>query len=309
MFLRSEKVTVIGFFGAPRCAVVIHPGSWWSGVAHVMFDGDQVVTAVPRKCLAKFDGEDWEKFQKYNTADTDAVKGFQSGGYAGGVPGLKEGEIPAILNRDEWATPTRVFNEEHKPEPHIYPRRTFTPEPSFTIDEIAKDFTHKPYIVDEMRGRVLKWRGLRKVGTTSIYGSFEFGDKQYQIPAAVIVEAYARHELRAFKHLKAAKRWLIERSEMVYQDLFKPGQFFSFDGSPRLWQVEQTTSSSEDGIEFLLFLCCDDENAKPAKVMTLENLAQSYRSGHIIRYYDFEDAVRQLSDKSTLNYYQPGDDE
>ncbi|QPB11483.1 hypothetical protein JT321_gp56 [Providencia phage Kokobel1] len=282
MFRRSEKVTVNGFFGAPRSGVVIHPGSWWSGVAHVLFDGDQTVTAVPRRLVTReiiAKAEDFEQLEKYCNEDVSAEKAFaaQCGSGDPDIHGLPRETVKSPL----FAAPYGSFAD------------------------VVKD---RHYVVDRVQGRIYKWRGFTSINGT-VYGVLEFGGKMYNLTAESLEAAYSRADLRPYKDHKTAKAWVEVQANLIYSDWFVPGTFFSFDGSARLWQVADVSDPSEGDVVFTISLCCDDERSKPVKTISLDALKQAYRSGHTKRYADFNAAVADLSDKSPMVYFDPSAEE
>lgn len=285
MFRRSEKVTVNGFFGAPRSGVVIHPGSWWSGVAHVLFDGDQTVTAVPRRLITReitAKAEDFEQLEKYCNEDVSAEKAFAAQCGSG------------------------------DPDIHDLPRETVksplfaAPYGSQRIDFFLSQFKNRQHVVDMRTGRIMIWLGVRTMPGNALYCEFECRSKILTLPAMVICEALESRRFVMFSSNKKAREAI---QAVDIKAHFRPGVFVCFDGSFRLYQVVDFNENGEEAEQFSLALCCEDEEAKPFKTLNFDRLAQCFRSGHTVVYPDYQTAIADLSDKSPMVYFDPSEEE
>lgn len=300
MLRSGQTVIVKGFFAVSRVGVVINPGSWWSGLCHIMFEGDQVVTAVPRRCVTheveklenseewKTPGENFDKFKEYCSEDVKAE---------------------LIHNR------TSIFSSvAARPNLQNVPRKTgkppvfATPYGNDRTDFMNGHFKNRHHVVDMKTGRVMKWLGAQTIPKTpggSLYGCFECRNKVIQIP---IADMMALIESRQFVPYPSSKKAREAIQAVDVREHFKPGVFVIFDGSFCLYHVDDIIRRPVDEVMFILSLRCDDEKAKPFKMVSLDGMTQSFRSGHTVIYPDYHTAIKDLKVISPLSYFDSAEE-
>lgn len=284
MFQSSEKVTVKGFFAAPRVAIMIHPGSWWSGVAHVMFEGDQVVTAVPRSTVYEFN-------EAEKVAPVIKVT----------VTGRKVGAPPIMAapygSRKEYKENMRQIIDTDLSA--LEKRIGADCSPEGLRDYLFALMSPRRFIHVIPEGVIYKFKGIDKITTAFYVSAVNNAGKVINFPITEFAESNFLGEIKV---MPTRKRAIASVENVNVKEHFKPGTFFNFSQSPRLWMVDSI--DDQEGV-INLSLACEDDSQPLYKPYSIASMVQAYRSGQTVKFRNYEHAVKRLSRVSAMTYFNP----